>query len=105
MLPHRTKIFITLAAALMASGSIAADNGQTGDIKQLQGISIQGDKEAPKSLYIVPWHSAELRQNTSLSSKLVDNNIQTVDQESFIRQLQLYELSKSGWHRITPDPQ
>lgn len=101
MFPRTVKISITLAALFMAADSIGADNKQTGDFKQLQGISIVGDKEAPKSLYIVPWHKAELKQNTSLSSKLSDNNMQPADRESFRRQLQLNELSNSDWYSFT----
>jgi len=101
MLPRTIKITITLLITIMTAGAIDADNSQAGDIKQLQGIAIVGDKEAPKSLYIVPWHNAELKQNTSLSTNLIDTNLQTVDRESFQRQLRLHELSKSGWHRIT----
>lgn len=101
MLPRMIKITITLFIFVMTAGAIGADNSQTNDIKQLQGFSIVGDKEAPKSLYIVPWHKAELKQNTSLSTNLIDNNMQAVDRESFRQQLRLHELSKSGWYRIT----
>ena len=96
------KSIIALIALTTASGAIAADNNQPDDIKQMKGISIQGDKEAPKSLYIVPWHKAERKQNTSLSTNSVDNVMQAVDQDSFMQQLRLYDLSKSGWYRLTP---
>jgi len=98
MRPPCMKHLITLIALVAVSGEIAAD-----DIKQIEGISIVGNKEAPKSLYIVPWHKAERKQNTSLSTNLVDNEIHAVDHDSFIQQLRLYELSKSGWYRLTPD--
>ena len=97
------KFIITLIVLATASVTIAADNNQPDDIKQMKGISIQGDKEAPKSLYIVPWHKAEHKQNTSLSTNLVDKEIQAVDHDTFMQQLRLYELSKSGWYRLTPD--
>jgi len=103
MRPPCMKSITALIALAVASGAIAADNNQPDDIKQMKGISIQGDKEAPKSLYIVPWHKAERKQNTSLSTNLVDNEMQAVDHDSFTQQLRLYELSKSGWYRLTPD--
>ena len=96
------KSIIALIALAAASGAIAADNNQPDDIKQMKGISIQGDKEAPKSLYIVPWHDAEHKQNTSLSSDLIDSELRAIDRDSLMRQLRLYELSKSGWHRLSP---
>ena len=103
MRPPRIKIIITLTVLMAVTGAIAADDNQPDDIKQIKGISIVGNKEAPKSLYIVPWHKAEHKQNTSLSTNLVDNEMHAVDLDPFLQQLRLYELSKSGWYRLTPD--
>ena len=102
MRKHCLNIFITLAMIAVPGGAIGADRDQD-DIKELSGISIRGDKEAPKSLYIVPWHNAELEQSTSLSSNLDGKDVRAVDRESFRQQLQLQELGKSGWYRLTPD--
>ncbi len=91
-----TLLGLALTAAMAA---IAQDD----DVKELTGISIVGDKEAPRSLYIVPWQNSELEQATRPTNNLVDNTMQAVDQANFRRQLRLYELSKSGWYRLTPD--
>ena len=93
---------ITLAATVAATNASGVDNKQTDNIKQLSGISIVGDKEAPKSLYIVPWHNAEIEHDTSLSSSLMDNNMQPVDRKSFLRELELYELDKAARYKIAP---
>lgn len=103
MRPPCIKPLITLIALVAVTGTNAADDNQPDDIKQIEGISIVGNKEAPKSLYIVPWHKAEHKQNTSLSTNLVDNEMHAIDHDSFMQQLRLYELSKSGWYRLTPD--
>ena len=97
------KSIIALIALAAASGAIAADNNPPDDIKQMKGISIQGDKEAPKSLYIVPWHDAEHKQSTRMSSSLVEDSLQAIDQNAMKQQLRLHELSTSGWHRLAPD--
>lgn len=94
---------VALTALSMAGIAVRADEKQAGDIKQLKGIAIVGDKEAPKALYIVPWHKAEHQQNTRLSTRLTDNTMQALDRDTLLQQLQLYELSKSGWYRITAD--
>lgn len=99
---HAITISITVIVTIVATNSISADSRQTDNIKQLSGISIVGDKEAPKSLYIVPWHNTELEQNTKLSSTLMDNNLQPVDRDSFLWELELYELGKSGSYNLTP---
>lgn len=63
------------------------------EVKELSGISIIGNKEAPKSLYIVPWQNSEVGMATSLSSGLLDGSMRPVDKEVFLRELDFYELS------------
>ena len=60
------------------------------EAKALSGISIVGNKEAPKSLFIVPWKSSELGVETGLTSKLLDEKLQVVDKEVFERELDFY---------------
>jgi hypothetical protein len=63
------------------------------EVKELSGISIIGNKEAPKSLYIVPWQNSEVGVATSLGSGLLDDSMRPVDKEVFLRELDFYELS------------
>ena len=66
--------------------------------KELSGMSIVGNDEAPKSLYIVPWKSSEIGVETSLSMML-DKHDGPVDRDVFKRRLDFYEVStanKSG---------
>lgn len=60
------------------------------EAKELSGISIVGNKEAPKSLFIVPWKSSELGVETSLTSKLLDEKMKVVDKDVFERELDFY---------------
>ena len=97
------RILYTLTAFVLAGAAVAADGDAAGGIKEMRGISIKADKEAPRSLYIVPWHDAEHKQNTSLSSGLIDDSLRAIDQKELKRQLRLHELSASGWHSLTPN--
>lgn len=63
------------------------------DAKVLSGISIIGNKEVPKSLYIVPWKNSEVGVESSLNSGLLDDSMKPVDKEVFIRELDFYEFS------------
>lgn len=65
------------------------------EVKSLSGISIIGNKDAPKSLYIVPWRSAEIGMETDLNSNLLNEGMQPVDKDVFIRELNYYEISNS----------
>jgi len=60
--------------------------------KELSGISIVGNDEAPKSLYIVPWKSSELGVETSLDTMLNEGEV-PVDRDVFMRQLEFYRIS------------
>jgi hypothetical protein len=60
--------------------------------KQLSGMSIVGNDEAPKSLYIVPWKSSEIGVEASMNM-LLNENAAPVDREVFMRQLDFYEIS------------
>ena len=64
------------------------------EVKELSGISIIGNKEAPKSLYIVPWKNSQVGVETSLTSGLLDDSNRLIDKEVFMRELEFYELSQ-----------
>jgi hypothetical protein len=60
--------------------------------KELSGMSIVGNDEAPKALYIVPWKSSEMGGETGLNMTLNASDT-PVDKDVFKRQLDFYELS------------
>lgn len=103
MQTHLFAVMLTLTVAASTTEVIGAEDNRPGEIKEFTGISITGDKEAPKSLYIVPWQVSDHKQNTTLSSDLADSSMQAVDRESFRQQLRLNELGKTGWHKITAE--
>ena len=60
--------------------------------KELSGMSIVGNDEAPKSLYIVPWKSSELGVEADLTMFLNEGDV-PVDRDVFKRQLDFYQIS------------
>ncbi|MBE0503449.1 MAG: hypothetical protein IBX46_04895 [Desulfuromonadales bacterium] len=62
------------------------------DAKMVSGMSIVGNDEAPKALYIVPWKSSEIGAETNLSMMLTENAM-PVDRDVFMRQLDFFEVS------------
>ncbi len=62
------------------------------EAKELSGMSIVGNDEAPKALYIVPWKSSEMGAETNLNMMLNANDT-PVDRDVFMRQLDFYGLS------------
>ena len=84
---------MVLVWLMLLTVAIAEEKKVDTDVKELSGISIIGNKEAPKSLYIVPWQNSEVGVATSLSSGLLDDSMRPVDKEVFLRELDFYELS------------
>lgn len=62
--------------------------------RNMSGMSILGNEEAPKALVIVPWKSSELGADLDLSDTL-DDRARPVDREVFMRELRYYGL-RSG---------
>jgi len=89
---YRTLLFALCLALLPVVVAMAEDRpGEAADAKELSGMSIVGNDEAPKSLYIVPWKSSELGVQTSLNM-LLNEEDRPVDRDVFLRQLAFYEV-------------
>jgi hypothetical protein len=87
---------IVLFSAVMATAqdvkTVNKDNQS--EAKELSGMSIVGNDEAPKSLYIVPWKSSEIGVATSLDMMLNEDDM-PVDRDVFKRQLEFYQVSNT----------
>lgn len=81
---------VLLPAVLAAAEDLDAD--KESEAKELSGMSIVGNDEAPKSLYIVPWRSSEIGAETSLDTMLNEKDV-PVDRDVFKRQLEFYQVS------------
>ena len=89
------KITLCLFLVLLTAATAAAQDAETDqeqDAKEMSGMSIVGNDEAPKSLYIVPWKSSEIGIETSLNTLLNDGDV-PVDRDVFKRQLEFYRFS------------
>ena len=86
-------IWLLLQISVLQASAIAEEKKTDTEVKELSGISIIGNKEAPKSLYIVPWQNSEVGVATSLRSGLLDDSMRPVDRDVFLRELDFYELS------------
>jgi hypothetical protein len=78
------------SAAMVLAQNVDTEKESTA--KELSGMSIVGNDEAPKSLYIVPWKSSEIGVETSLDTMLNEGDV-PVDQVVFKRQLKFYQVS------------
>jgi hypothetical protein len=93
---YKAILYTVLSWLLLSSVAFAEENNVDTEVKELSGISIIGNKEAPKSLYIVPWQNSEVGVATSLNAGLLDDSMRPVDKEVFLRELDFYELSHGG---------
>jgi len=84
-------LFVILFPAVMAVAQ-NVDQEKAEEAKELSGMSIVGNDEAPKSLYIVPWKSSEIGAETGLEMMFNEKDV-PVDREVFMRQLEFYQVS------------
>jgi hypothetical protein len=89
---YRTLLCCT--ALLLAAGTARAANTSPappkGD-KELSGMSIVGNDDAPKALVIVPWKSSAMGSALDVSRSL-DDGRQPVDRDVFKRELDYYQI-------------
>jgi hypothetical protein len=100
------KIATACLLALLISAAALADDVPKGeakkpkadakpDVKEMSGISILGNREAPKSLVIVPWKSSSIGDSIGISRAL-DNKPAPVDRGVFERELSYYRIKSSS---------
>ena len=70
------------------------------DSKELDGMSILGNQEAPKALVIVPWKSSELGDALGIAPML-DDARGPVDRDVFMRSLNYYEIRSESTRPTT----
>ena len=92
------QLLLSLCVVMFTAAMVLAqdmDSEKESKAKELSGMSIVGNDEAPKSLYIVPWKSSEIGVETSLDMMLNEGDV-PVDQVVFKRQLEFYQVSTSN---------
>ena len=89
---HCKGISLAVFLCLFSANSLAAEGISSAEPRLLSGISVVGDDEAPKSLFIVPWKSSEIGFETGLTSGLMDDTMRPVDKDVFMREIDFYEI-------------
>jgi len=84
------RALVALGISMLAFAG-SAEEAQPPQTKQLSGMSVLGNSEAPKSLVIVPWKSSEIGDGIGVANML-DNRARPVDRDVFMRELDYYEL-------------
>ena len=84
----KSKIILILLAFFSFNLSSYAE-----DRISLEGISIIGNKELPKMLYIVPWKTSELPElNAPPIESLIDEALAPIDRDNFKRKIRYYQI-------------
>ena len=86
------RCFIGLGLVAVFSTAVSADDGApVTEEKQVSGMSIVGNDEAPKSLVIVPWKSSDLGETLDVSG-WDGSERGPIDRDVFLRSLNYYEI-------------
>ena len=63
------------------------------EVLNLQGMSVIGNQELPKSLIVIPWKHSELGELLGHSmDSLLDTGLTPVDHDVFKRKIEYYRL-------------
>jgi hypothetical protein len=84
---YRYIAYILLFPAMIAS---AGDRQVENEPKVVSGMSIVGNNETPKSLFLVPWKNPEVSKEVNFTSSVLKEELRPVDKSEFIRELELY---------------
>jgi hypothetical protein len=85
-----TVLWLAGAAAAAETPDKGAPPAKAGD-KELAGMAIVGNDDAPKALVIVPWKSSAMGSALDVSRAL-DDGREPVDRDVFIRELDYYQI-------------
>lgn len=82
---------VMVLVSLMSAQTFAADR------IELDSTAIQGSRELPKVLYIVPWKSSRLGSLSSAAgSSSFDTSWEALDRDVFRRQVEYYGMLYGG---------
>lgn len=95
-MPAGRLVFLLSVVMAISPCAMAADKKDPGEAKMISGMSIVGNNEAPKSLFIVPWKSSEIGVETGLTSGLLDDAMRPVDKDVFMREIDFYEIRNAN---------
>lgn len=92
----KDKFGVLLTLSLMGiSALILPSLASAEKVRKVEGISIVGNRELPKSLIIVPWKGANVSDEPHLPEKsLVDKRFQLVSRNQLLREIKFHKLQK-----------
>ncbi|MFT6731933.1 MAG: hypothetical protein ACJAS9_000107 [Polaribacter sp.] len=77
---------------------------QTTIEKTVLGMNVSGNKEAPNSLYIIPWKDSTEHSKPPEINRLMDEVFSTVDPDVYEKELGFYQkLTKANSESIKKD--
>ena len=92
----RFAYLLLLPAIIAVAGSGKGGKVVESEPRIISGMSITGNDETTKSLYIVPWKSSDVSKEITFTSGMLNEELKPVDKKDFIRQLDLYKSSKKN---------
>ncbi len=90
-----SRMLVCCVSLMLAAGAARGEEPAAAGDKQMSGMSVVGNDDAPKALVIVPWKSSVLGDTLHVS-RLLDEGRQPVDRDVFLRELAYYRIRASS---------
>ena len=85
-----TRLTLLLLAVMCLPASVYAEK-----VRRVEGISIIGNNELPKSLIIVPWKESNVNDEPNLPEQsLVDRRFEQVRRSQLLREVQFHKSTQ-----------
>jgi len=81
-------ITLVIPGVVFAASERKRDNVEP---KLVSGISIVGNDETPKTLYLVPWRDSDDQDGMNVDPGNFEEELQPINKDDFVRELRFYE--------------
>lgn len=88
-------VIILMFLMVFSSWAAAEKSSSKPQVKEISGMSIMGNDEAPKSLFILPWKTSEIGFESDLKNSLLDGSLKPLDKEVLNRELDYFDIRSS----------
>lgn len=95
------KLYFFYALMFSASVAYAADTRGQEEPRMVTGMSVMGNDETPKALYMIPWRKTEEGGGVKSFTNIMSEGLKPINREEFILELKFYKQSNPSQSEVS----